>query len=170
MDWIEAKYARLTPEGLLRRMRLRRAPVPLVDLAIDLGMTVYTVDHWPDGDAGQIVYDGSENPMIFINGRHSPSRRGLTLAHEIAHAVLHITPGEPGTLPRDKESLTDDPREAEATEYAAELAMPASLIHRFGQRYLWHVPALADRFAVSEAAMVRRVNRLLGHPARRSRY
>ena len=74
------------------RMRQQTIPVPIVALAEDLGATAYTVN-WPDDKSGMIrantSRDGKRSYEIYVNARHHYHRQRFTIAHEIAHIVLH---------------------------------------------------------------------------------
>jgi Zn-dependent peptidase ImmA (M78 family)/DNA-binding XRE family transcriptional regulator len=67
---------------------------------------------------GFSMYTTNGIPLIFINRDISADRARLTLAHELAHIVLHLSCTV--ELSRD--------REAEAFEFAAELLMPEAEI------------------------------------------
>ena len=62
-------------------------------------------------DALSIRHSGIP-PLVFMNSRMSGDRYRFSLAHELAHLILHNHPD------------TDDNMEAEADEFAAEFLMP----------------------------------------------
>jgi sirohydrochlorin ferrochelatase len=70
-----------------------RAPVRVVELAVDLGLSVYAVPNWDDNISGMIKRDaergGRTGFAIYVNGKHARVRRRFTIAHEIAHFILH---------------------------------------------------------------------------------
>ncbi len=86
-------------------------------------------------------------------------RQRFTLAHEIAHFLLHRAYIQSGvidnTLYRSKLS---DQKEVEANKLASDLVMPYELVAREGNR-LKHLPRdervyeLSQKFRVSEQAM-----------------
>jgi len=101
---------------------------------------------------------------IWVNAREaarSKARARFTIAHELGHWRLHSTgagahtrfcrPDDVGaTLPE----ITSSKRlESEANRFAAELLMPAELVRTEAQKARLSVPALANTFAVSAAAM-----------------
>ncbi len=69
------------------------APVSVMDICRDLGLRVYRVQHWPDHLSGMIRRDsargGRSGFAIFVNADHPPVRQRFTVAHEVAHLVLH---------------------------------------------------------------------------------
>ncbi len=69
-------------------------PVMAVPIANALGLEVFRVSDWPtDEVSGQILKDnqngGPSGFAIFVNGNHPVERRRFTIAHEIAHFILH---------------------------------------------------------------------------------
>ena len=103
---------------------------------------------------------------IDINGKHSEKRRRFTLAHEIAHFVLHreFLDGELTDNQMYRSRLGDE-KEREANRFAAQILMPAKLV-----RVAWNAGAedlsrLARAFDVSEQAMEIRLAELGLRPA-----
>lgn len=144
------------------RRHQKAVPVETVPIAEDLGLKVYRVQGWPDEISGMIKRDeergGESGYAIFVNGRHPEVRRRFTIAHEIAHFVLH----------RDLigDGITDDGLyrsglsntiEAQANRYAADLLMPWHLVNQQTDRGLDTVEALAKLFKVSKSAMAIRL-------------
>lgn len=133
------------------------APVRLPDLAKALGVSVKAATLAP-GISGEIrpVGDGF---VIRINRHDHPKRQRFTVAHELAHFLLHkddIGMGiEDDVLYR---SNLSDRREHQANRLAADILMPENLLAEareaaeekgVGDVALY----LADIFGVSEAAM-----------------
>ena len=142
---------------------LREAPVDLLAMARALGLTVQ-MDAPMSPDLSERIRHGGNGPAGFhieVNGAHSPNRRRFTLAHEIAHFLLHrdlIGDGIDDTaLYRSRLS---DQTEVEANRLAADILMPAALlrdIYRAGARSL---AGLSATFQVSEEAMRIRLGQL----------
>jgi hypothetical protein len=134
------------------------APVQVIPIASELGLNCYTVDTWSDDISGMIVRDairgGSSGFAIYVNGKHAPVRRRFTIAHEIAHFVLHrslIGDGvQDDALYRSKLSSRI---EAEANSYAADILMPWKLLNREISRGKDSVEDLAKTFDVSRSSM-----------------
>lgn len=150
---------------IIREFTSGPPPVQTIDLAKKLGLNVYYVD-WPDDVSGRIQKDeklgGSSGYAIFVNKRHHPNRRRFTIAHEIAHYVLH----------QDKigDGVYDDalyrsglPQkvEYEANKLAADILMPLDKIGDALDQEPASVEQLAEQFQVSKSAMSIR----LGIPA-----
>ncbi len=133
-------------------------PVRLPDLARALGVPVKAATLGP-GISGEIRPDDDDGFVIRINRHDPPKRQRFTVAHELAHFLLHrdeIGNGiEDDVLYR---SNLSDRREQQANRLAADILMPGQLVAEareaaeekgVGDVVLY----LADLFAVSEAAM-----------------
>ena len=135
------------------------APVRLPDLARALGVQVKAATLAP-GISGEIrpSPDGGSY-VIRVNRHDPPKRQRFTVAHELAHFLLHrdeIGSGiEDDVLYR---SSLSDRREQQANRLAADILMPSPLLMEaqeaaeekgVGDVVLY----LAEQFGVSEAAM-----------------
>ncbi|MCY4326154.1 MAG: ImmA/IrrE family metallo-endopeptidase [Rhodobacteraceae bacterium] len=131
-------------------------PVPVVALANDLGLRVFKsgTRAWSDNVSGLIKRTSGDGFEIYVNGDHQFHRRRFTIAHEIAHFVLH----------KDKigDELTDDALyrsglsneiEREANSFAAKILMPPHLINDKIQDGVNNIYDLATIFKVSPSAM-----------------
>lgn len=133
-------------------------PVKLSQLARALGVPVKAATLAP-GISGEIRPEG-EGFTIRIN-RHDPSKRQrFTVAHELAHFLLHADQIEAGGIADDVlyRSTLSDRREAQANRLAADILMPDALVlagveeaREIGVGDL--VLYLAEGFATSEVAM-----------------
>lgn len=135
------------------------APVKLGALANDLGISVVLSD-LPTGISGKLQRDPHDNEkwIIRINRHEHRNRQRFTLAHEIAHFVLHrtsISEELNGELIDDTfyRSGLSDRREREANQLAAEMLMPWPLIRKLTAEGVRTPRELAERLGVSEAAM-----------------
>ena len=145
----------------------RQWPVSVVPIANDLGLRVYRRTDWPDNISGRIFRSsdvgGSSGYAIEVNARHPPNRRRFTIAHEIAHFVLHSDV--------IGDSLYDDGLyrsglsnryEVQANRFAQRILMPDHLIQDALRLFGSDPRRLAKEFEVSEEAMRIR----LGYPPR----
>jgi hypothetical protein len=134
------------------------APVDVTGLAEALGLAVWEEEDLPERVSGKIFQDprngGASGYSVIVRGSDPYVRRRFTLAHEIAHFVLHRN--------RIGSSLTDDSlyrsglsswEEVQANRLAADILMPRSLLARYIKSYGPDVDVLARLFKVSEAAM-----------------
>lgn len=94
----------------------------------------------------------SDYPLIVINSWSSPSRKRLTLAHELGHLVMHA------------DGYVDDEVvdvEAQANDFAAELLMPqAEIRHQLKTLKIPNLLALKHEWGVSMQAIFERSFRL----------
>jgi Zn-dependent peptidase ImmA (M78 family) len=143
------------------RAHQTQTPVQMVKLAEALGAEVYKVAEWKESISGMILRNKNadnrdgKHYKIYVNANHSWERRRFTIAHEIAHMVLHTN------LIGD--SLQDDglyrsglsnALEAQANNFAADILMPWHLINEaMDSTPDASVGKLADIFEVSKSAM-----------------
>lgn len=132
-------------------------PVRLSTIAKQFGLRLIA-STLPAGISGEIRPDGAGSYEIRVNRHDSVRRQRFTIAHEIAHYLLHrdhIGRGiSDDALYR---SSLSDAREAEANRLAADLLMPSDRVRieltRAKEVQIEDVVAhVADAFEVSEAA------------------
>ncbi len=136
----------------------KRAPVPTVKIAHDLGLKVFKVRNWPVEISGMITAKGQNDDRkyrIYVNGLHSETRRRFTIAHEISHFLLHshlIGDGLVEDAMLRAEGLSNHV-EAEANRMAADILMPWNLITENQEKGINTIEGLAQEFNVSRDAM-----------------
>jgi hypothetical protein len=139
----------------------QQAPVDVVAIAKELGLNVWEQNLGPN-ISGKLFVDpthcGASGFSICVNSREAINRKRFTIAHELAHFILHRNQIGSG--------LSDDTfyrsglstaQEVEANKMAADIIMPYSLIASIQQRGTVGVSALAKAFQVSEIAMMIRL-------------
>lgn len=131
-------------------------PIHVIPLAEKLGINVYKAP-WPRSVSGKIQRDqkrgGESGYAIFVNQSHTEKRRRFTIAHEIAHFVLHEHLIGDGLYDDAlyRSGLTNK-EETEANRLAADILMPRRLLTEFS--FVGDdVESLARQFNVSEHAM-----------------
>ena len=139
------------------RTHQEAAPVSVHTIARELGIRVYLVRKWPKVISGQILQDrqrgGSSGYAIFTNANHPRTRRRFTIAHEIAHFVLHrFLIGDGIQHDALYRSGLSDQIEREANRMAADILMPWRLVDEVIDG-LDTVDELANVFEVSRSAM-----------------
>lgn len=152
-------WDKLDPDqkGIIKRFQTK-LPVDIRGLAKELGVPIKAAT-LPPNISGEIRPDGNGNFVIRVSRHDSVGRQNFTVAHELAHFMLHrplIGSGiTDDALYRSNQS---DKVEAEANRLAADILMPADkvaerrqVIERFGLSDV--TEALASTFAVSPAAM-----------------
>jgi hypothetical protein len=140
------------------RNHQQNLPIRLSSLAKELGVSVQASTLKP-GISGELRPGPAGGYVIRVNRHESSTRQRFTVAHEIAHFLLHRD--HIGTGISDDvlyRSGLSDQREAEANRLAADILMPIDLVRheRFSVEGLGDdemVQRLASQFGVSESAM-----------------
>ncbi len=130
---------------------MHSAPVDVEKLAAAIGLEI---DRKPlfDNVSGKIECQNGGPCKITFNSTHPKTRQRFTIAHEIAHYILHRDLIGDGVTDDGRYRSKDlsDPVERQANSYAADILMPWRLVvakHREGLR----APAeFARAFGVSE--------------------
>ena len=157
---------------LLRRARVRKAPIPVEKLASLLNAEIVLQRF--SGEISGIVHrnqDGSA--VIGVNSSHPTQRQRFTIAHEIGHLLLHadetlhVDKNFPIGLRSGISGKSVDKNEIEANQFAAALLMPSDLLSKdvtplAGRDVLFAIRKLAKKYGVSEQAMSIRLS-VLGH-------
>jgi Zn-dependent peptidase ImmA (M78 family) len=132
------------------------APVKVGEIAKDLGLRILVSD-LPLGISGKLSKDDGQW-TIRVNRGEAKVRQRFTIAHEIAHYVLHRSQIEDDL----GFELTDDTFyrsglskriEWEANKLAAEILMPWHLIDQATMQEPLTPPVLAELLEVSEVAL-----------------
>lgn len=133
-----------------------RPPIPICEIARELGMKVYETDFGKHRDNLSGFCD-LEKGDIYVNNDELRLRQVFTIAHEIGHYVLHRKQidRKHTVLPRRKSAFHDSPIEKEADMFAIALLMPRHLINRYQPAA--HVSLLAKVFNVERTMMERRL-------------
>lgn len=160
--------AREAAQALLREQGLTAPPVNVDRVARRLGLVV---QYRPfNGDLSGMSFVKEGVPVIGVNALHHVNRQRFTLAHELAHVLLHRDElaSEVHVLNRDAVTETGtDPFEVEANAFASELLMPELWVRaEIGPRWDVHddelITRLAKRFGVSTLAVQNRLSALAG--------
>jgi Zn-dependent peptidase ImmA (M78 family) len=156
------KYARQQARKLCERHGVTAPPVPVNRIAKALGIKVQYAPL--DGGLSGMACIRDGVPIIGVNALHHPNRRRFTLAHELAHILLHRARLEnevhvdKATL-RHESSIRVDDAEVEANAFASELLMPQAFLQTaLAGRAIdleddTMIAALAKRFRVTETAL-----------------
>jgi len=137
----------------------------VIAIARDLGLNVWEMHNLPENISGKIFRDalngGTSGYSIGIKATEGFRRKRFTVAHEIAHFLLH----------RNKigDELADDAmyrsglstrEEAQANQLAADILMPVQLIKSLQLQGYSDISKLANALEVSEPAMKVRLSYL----------
>ena len=148
----------LTPGQVIAKYQ-ETAPVDVIAIAKELGLNVWRMHSLPPSISGKIFRDslngGASGFSIAVNASEGPLRQRFTIAHEIAHFILHRAQLEAGDLIDDTmyRSGLSTAEEVAANRLAAQILMPMELIQTLISQGVNEVPSLAARFQVSQAAM-----------------
>jgi Zn-dependent peptidase ImmA (M78 family) len=158
---LEIRIIRQRVEALLSRSGVRKPPVPVEEIAVNLGLEVRYAPF--DGDLSGALVRSRGETYIGVNSSDHPNRQRFTIAHELGHFLLH----KGISLHVDKDfrvNLRDgdssagvNPEEMEANRFAAELLMPTRFVVRDVEELRAvnqaALDALARRYKVSPHAM-----------------
>jgi Zn-dependent peptidase ImmA (M78 family) len=169
-----AKNPQREASRLLTHLRIDKAPIPVEKIARHLGALIrFSV---LDDEISGMVFVKEGTAIIGVNALHHPNRQRFTIAHEIAHLLLHrefvstkvhVDKGFPVLMRNKVASLGTDLFEIEANRFAAELLMPTSLVSALLHDRIVDVDDeklirdLANQFKVSKQAMGHRISALL---------
>ena len=164
----QREQATQAAQRLLAQAGVREAPVPVEAIARNAGVTVQFIP-MDDEMSGMAFIKGAARVAV-VNAVHHPNRQRFTLAHELAHHVLHqayLTEKvhvDTAVLRRNqRSSLGADVKEVQANAFAAELLMPRSLLRKYGRIDINDeiaVQTVANQFKVSVTAMAIRLESL----------
>jgi Zn-dependent peptidase ImmA (M78 family) len=157
-------------EQVLRKTDTYREPVPIEVLAHRLNLTTEAAALGQDVSGLLVAAD--ERGAIAYNSTHSHVRQRFTVAHEIAHFVLHLKKNRRSQLfidryvvfrPDDIPVARSDREEVQANLFGAALLMPAGLVRQEISKHDLDLDDedalifLAKRFQVSTATMTKRL-------------
>lgn len=158
-----------SPEDILQNHGELAAPVNVQRLASKLNLDVLFED-LDDDISGFLLAEGKK-PWVVINKSHHPNRQRFSIAHEVAHFLLHVPQGRKLFIDRlvfyrnIASTSGENRQEIEANNFAATLLMPESLLRRELEKYSDElgdddVYRLANTFCVSSEAMTYRLGKL----------
>ena len=135
-------------------------PVQTVPIAKELGLGVYKVDFGQQSKnlSGLIKKEEDGKLNIYVNRNHHVYRRRFTIAHEIAHFILHKDEIGDGVIDDAlyRSGLTNV-IESQVNSLAADILMPLRLIDIELNKGVADIEKLADIFDVSKSSMSIRI-------------
>lgn len=136
--------------GILKQAGITVPPVDVTKVAELFSIPVIPYPDFPEDISGTIVrLDDNGKAVIGINQKHAAVRQRFTVAHELGHYLC----GHDDRTIVDDRLDKDSPKETEANRFAAELLMPRDLLVVDLKKGRFDIPALAQRYQVSEQAM-----------------
>jgi Zn-dependent peptidase ImmA (M78 family) len=128
-------------------------PIHVIPITKDLGIPVYKAHGWDDDTSGMIKL-GKDGYEIYVNAGHHPHRRRFTIAHELAHFILHKDYIGNGIVDDALlRSRLSNKIEKQADSLAADILMPMNLLCPMLGSGPPDVERLAELFWVSKQAM-----------------
>ncbi len=155
---IQTPSGSLTPGQIIAKNQAK-APVNVVAVASDLGIKVWAMHSLPPTVSGKLFIDplngGWSGFSIGVNAEEPTLRKRFTVAHEIAHFILHRNKIENGEIVDDTlyRSGLSSREETEANRLAADILMPYKLISALMHSGRRDPESLADALQVSLPAM-----------------
>ncbi len=145
-------------------------PVNVRGLALALGLRV--IDRELDKDTSGLLKKTSDDDFIIeVNAIHPETRKRFTIAHEIAHFVLHRHLLSIGDQIQDNvayravsgigNNKISPEHEREANKFAANLLMPPAKIIEYCDKGTYSIQELSKVFNVSVSAMQIRAGKLI---------
>lgn len=145
--------------AMMDRAGIARVPVDVTSVASILGLQIF-YEQMADEMSGYLE-NRSGRWVIGVNSLHAGVRQRFTIAHEIAHYVLHRN--RQGTF-RDvifmRRSSNANAMEREADAFAAQLLMPEGQLVTDIRSGVVNVMTLAATYNVSALAMKYRLQNL----------
>jgi Zn-dependent peptidase ImmA (M78 family) len=139
--------------GLAERFGLTSVPVDVIEIAKVLGLRV-SFEAMDDSMSG-FLERRTSGWVLGVNVHHHPLRQRFTVAHEIAHFVLHRDQNPRGFKDETfaRRNATGNQMERQADQFAAELLMPEEQVRKWVVAGVKSLNELAAKFGVSSLAM-----------------
>lgn len=129
----------------------KSCPIRITAITEEYGIDVYNLS-MSSNISGAIIKEGDKY-VIYVNDKHTPNRQRFTIAHEIAHYILHKEKiGDNLTDNAMYRSKLSNVFERQANILASEILMPVQFVMQFIEENK-SVSEMASLFKVSEGAM-----------------
>lgn len=140
---------------------MREAPVDVEGLAQEIGLNIIRKP-LTDNVSGKIECEVGGPCKITVNSTHPKTRQRFTIAHEIAHFILHRNLIGDGITDNGKyrSAGLSDHVERQANSYAADILMPWQLVVAKHKEGLRTPSEFAEHFGVSTAVAEIRLKEL----------
>lgn len=154
------KKAETEAAALLKKYKINTPPVDPEALAEAMGIEVVYARLKPDVSDSISGFIVPSKQKIVVNQAIHPNRKTFTIAHELAHHILHADytiSDDYRVFNRMNEYDGDKPdEEKEADAFAAHLLVPTALLKKYKD---FATPTeLARLFGVSNAVILNRLN------------
>lgn len=160
----------LQARRVLRKSGVYEPPVPVQQIAQDLGIHVRYQPMKGDSDVSAVLKRDEGVAIIGVNSSHAPHRQRFSIAHELGHYFLHsddelfidfasMIQGKRSHYRNSLSSQAKNREEMDANAFAAALLMPRSMVERKLDEYLEEQPQATSDNVVAELAAVFHVSR-----------
>jgi Zn-dependent peptidase ImmA (M78 family) len=143
------------PKEWIRSFQLS-PPVDVKRMADELGIKIWELETMPTGASGKLFPDrrSAAGWSIGVNKSEPNTRKRFTIAHEMAHFLLHKGELRSGVLDDTlyRSEHLSGAQETEANKFAADILMPFHLLNRFAGN-VGSLDELAKKFEVSRQAL-----------------
>ena len=152
-----------SPSDVISR-HMSEIPVNLRAIIDELGIEFREDPTLPATIAGKLMREWSapSGYRITVNARDNPRRQRFTMAHELAHYVLHrdlLGEGHIDSALYRSTTLSDE-YERQADRFAAQILLPAETLREAFNNTSKALSVLARMFDVSDAALRIRLSEL----------
>jgi len=155
--WLQMRNQASGPEELLALVAHRgNAATPILELCRCLGVGLWDSDMVEGGCLEMNTQSGIAN--IRVQRASTRHRKRFTIAHELAHLMLHEFDGK---IHRDARGYPQILIEHEASRFAAALLMPEHLVKIVAPLYKYNTSEMAQVFNVSKEAMAYRFQNIM---------
>lgn len=166
MERPDFKRAASAATGLLKKYKIVAPPIDPETIAEAEGIRVLYADFAPPSDKDTSGFFRLSDNSILVNNDISDNRITFTIAHELAHHVLHqeyIRSNNYMPMPRNNWYPNGKPKEeVEADTFAANLLVPLPMLKKYMN--VASVGELSRLFYVSEDVVINRLDLLRRHP------
>ena len=157
MNWYKKnkaiKDAQAKADQVLAENLVTEPPVKVTEIARNYGLLVQEVDLGSFGSRVAGFIDPKQK-IIYVNKEDKPQRQAFTVAHELAHwlmheSTLHSHPDKYAVLYRmPLGAPTEDLVEREANAFAAKLLVPKGMLEKYKDNA--DISTIASIFGVSD--------------------
>lgn len=131
--------------------------VPIVKIASELDISVYLAELSKDISGAILKKDGKY--VIYVNDKDNKKRQRFTIAHEIAHYILHKEQiGDNLTDNAMYRSKLSNTQERQANILASEILIPIHKLKEILNLKNYDIKSIANVFGVSRQAINIRIN------------
>lgn len=147
--------------NLARRHGIKTVPLDVVALMDVMGIDLVYCEDFEKDESGSLTKKDDGSWVCKVNAKHHPTRQRFTIAHELAHYILHRNQkNEFVDFTYFRSFDSKNAMEYEADSFAGMLLMPESDISYFINNVSFEIDEIAKHFGVSSLAVRVRARQL----------